>query len=340
MGKPLLSICIATMNRALPLRETLKSIFSQSPSEVDVVIVDGSSTEDTEEVVSRFPEHTSRIHYVRKKRPEGVDRDFDTAVGHARGEYCWLLADDDPLKPGALGRVMEALRRFPSVVVVNAEVRNPDLSLLLEERRLRIHVDRTYSPAQFREFFIETAGYLSFVGGVVIQKKLWCSRERGLYYGTEFLHVGVLFQAPLPGEAFVIAEPLISIRYGVAKWTARGFDIWMFKWPGLIWSFPGFSDSDKVLVTPREPWRALKTLLTFRATGAYSLREYRTIISCRPGQGWKRLIPWVVAILPGIVVNTLGILYFSLFHRHALMPLVDLSNSRFCVMNLLRKGVR
>ena len=328
------------MNRALSLSETLNSIYSQVPSEVEIVIVDGSSTDDTKEVVSRFQEHTPLIHYVRKKQPEGVDRDFDAAVGHARGEYCWLLSDDDPLKPGALSKVMEALRRSPSVVVVNAEVRNPDLSRLLEERRLRIHSDRMYSPTQFKEFFIETAGYLSFIGGVVIQRKFWCSRERGHYYGTEFVHVGVLFQAPLPGEAFVIAEPLITIRYGVAKWTARGFEIWMFKWPGLIWSFPGFSDSDKAHVTPREPWRALKTLLTFRAMGAYSLREYRDSISCRTGRGLKRLIPWVVAILPGIAVNTLGIFYFSLFHRQALMPLVDLSNSRFCVMNLLRKAAQ
>ena len=71
------------------------------------------------------------------------------------------------------------------------------------------------------------------------------SREREPYFGTEFIHVGVIFQAPLPGTAsgHLDAPGLDPVRHG--QWTARSFEIWMFKWPELVWSFPGFSDDGK-----------------------------------------------------------------------------------------------
>jgi abequosyltransferase len=48
---PHLSICIATLNRARFLKETLARILGQASDEVEVVIVDGASSDGTEEVV-------------------------------------------------------------------------------------------------------------------------------------------------------------------------------------------------------------------------------------------------------------------------------------------------
>jgi hypothetical protein len=166
------------------------------------------------------------------------------------------------------------------------------------------------------------------------------ARERERYFGTEFVHVGVIFQAPLPGSALAIAEPLISIRYGVAQWTARGFDIWMFRWPELVWSLPGISDDAKRRVTPREPWRAAKTLLAYRAMGAYSPGLYRDKVRPRIAGRGQRAIPFLVSLLPGRMMNLLGLAYFSLFHRRALMPLVDMMNSRFCIFGSAGTGER
>jgi hypothetical protein len=172
----------------------------------------------------------------------GVDRDFDAAVQHARGDYRWLLCDDDVLKPGAVAKVLSETRGEHSLLVVNSDVWDARYSRLLEERRLKIGEDRLYHPSGSEALFADTAGYLSFIGGVVIRRDLWMARERERYFGTEFIHVGVIFQAPLPGTALVISKAMISIRYGMAQWTARGFDIWMFQFPELVWSIPGISD--------------------------------------------------------------------------------------------------
>ncbi len=335
---PRLSICIATLNRARFLKETLDSILDQASDEVEVVIVDGASSDDTGEVVRRMQERFPRIRYIRREKAMGVDRDFDTAVQYASGEYCWLLCDDDVLKPGAVAKVFSETSRGYSLLVVNADVWDAGYARRLEERRLRIAEDRLYPPSNFGELFADTGVFLTFIGGVVIRRDLWMARERERYFGTEFIHVGVIFQAPLPGTTLVISKPLISIRYGMAQWTARSFEIWMFKWPDLVWSFPDISGDVKNRVSPREPWRILKTLLTFRAIGAYSLRDYHHGIRPRTRSRSRRAVPFLVSVFPGEILNVLGLAYFSIFHRHALMPLVDLRNSRFCIFGKSQTG--
>ena len=337
---PRLSICIATLNRARFLKETLDGILDQASDEVEVVIVDGASSDGTGEVVHALQQRFPRIRYIRREKAMGVDRDFDAAVQHAGGEYCWLLCDDDLLKPGAIATVLSGIGREHSLLVLNADVWNAGYSKRLEERRMKIDEDRVYPSSGIETLFADTAGYLSFIGGVVIRRDLWMARERERYFGTEFVHVGVIFQSPLPGTTLVISKPLVSIRYGMAQWTARSFDIWMFKWPELVWSLPNISNDAKNRVTPREPWRILKTLLTFRAMGAYSSEAYRDKVRTRT-VGWRqRAVPFLVSILPGRILNLLGIAYFFCFQRQALMPIVDLRNSRFCFFPRTKTGKR
>lgn len=337
---PRLSICIATLNRARFLKETLDSLLGQANGEVEVVIVDGASSDDTEEVVRGLQQRFPNIRYIRREKAMGVDRDFDAAVQHASGEYCWLLCDDDVLKPGAVAKVLSETRRKHSLLVVNADVWDAGYSKLLEERRMQIDEDRTYPSSGIEALFTDTAGYLTFIGGVVIRRDLWMARDRERYFGTEFVHVGVIFQAPLPGTALVISIPLISIRYGMAQWTERSFDIWMFKWPELVWSLPDISDDAKNRITRREPWRLLKNLLVYRAMGAYSSKVYHDKVRNRIQDRGRRAVPFLVSILPGRILNLLGVAYFSLFHRQALMPLVDLLNSRFCSFGNPKVGNR
>src|SRR3990172_9005823 len=318
-----LSICIATLNRASFLKETLDSILDQASDEVEVVIVDGAYSDGTEEVVHALQQRFPCIRYMRRDNAMGVDRDFDAAVQHASGEYCWLLCDDDLLKPGAVAKVLTETRREHSLLVVNADVWDAGYLKLLEERRMKIEEDRVYPSPGIQTLFADTAEYMTFIGGVVIRRDLWMTRERERYFGTEFVHVGVIFQAPLPGTALVISNPLISIRYGMAQWTERSFDIWMFKWPELVWSLPDLSDDVKNRATRREPWRLLKNLLVYRAMGAYSAKVYHDKVRNRLRDCSQRAVPCLVSILPGRVLNLLGVAYFSLFHRHALMPLVD-----------------
>jgi abequosyltransferase len=304
---PLLSICIATYNRASYIAETLDSIIPQSDDDVELLVVDGASTDNTEDVVRKVAQKESRIRYVRLSAKGGVDQDYDKAVELARGEFCWLFTDDDLLKPGAVAAVKAAIKKGYDLIVVNAEVRDRQLSVILQSRRIAMHDSKAYAPNSMEHLFIDALHYLSFIGAVVIRRSLWLSRERRLYFGTEFVHVGVIFQKLLSGPALIIAEPYIIIRFGNGQWTPRSFDIWMFKWPKLVWSFKDISNGAKLSVTRREPWRNFKKLIIQRSDGGYNLRSYRQYFSTmRVNVLWK-FCAWLIACFPTNII--VGFLY-------------------------------
>lgn len=324
-----LSICIATLNRATFIGATLDSIISQATDEVEIVIVDGASSDNTTEIIRTYQARFPRLHYLRLEAKGGVDRDYCRAVDLAQGEYCWLMTDDDILQPETMVAVLKAIQENYSLIIVNAEVRNADLSQSLVSSRLPFRHNRVYqaTSAGHQQLLAEAGDYLSFIGGVIIQRTLWQTRERERYFGTEFIHVGVIFQSPLPQSALVLAKPGIAIRYGNAQWTSRYFEVWMFKWPALIWSLSGFPESVKKRITPREPWRQPWKLLLFRARGVYSLQEYQRLIAPQPATALSKWLAQIIARLPGRSMNLLGWLYAYI---RTLRPLlVDLTNSPF-----------
>lgn len=301
-----LSICIATYNRGKFIGETLDSILGQMQPGVELVVVDGASPDNTPEVMAQYVLRYPEIRYYLEKENSGIDKDYDKAVHYAVGEYCWLMTDDDLLQPGAIRRVLDTLEGSPELVVVNAEIRNANLSCVLQDRRWSITEDRQYGAGEKESFFREAGNYLSFIGAVVIHRKLWLARDRASYYGTLFIHFGVIFQHVPIEKIYAIAEPLIVIRYGNAMWTSRGFEIWMFKWPQLIWSFNDFSDEAKKYISSREPWRNFRRLIFLRATGAYSSEEFFLFISPRlRSLNW--LQAYLIAIFPAALANLIHI---------------------------------
>ncbi len=222
------------------------------------------------------------------------------------------MTDDDIIKPGAINKILGLLRHKYSLIVLNAEVLEQTLINQLESRHLHIEADTFYESALREKFFIETVIYLSFIGAVVIERALWNERIKEPYIGTEFIHIGVIFQKDLPRGAYVLAEPCIAIRYGNAQWIPRHFEIWMIKWPDLIWSFPDIGETAKVQICPRSPWENLPALFVERACGAYSLPEYHKFLKSRIVSRRKQLAAKAIALSPGIIINLVMRLYFTI----------------------------
>lgn len=322
-----LSICIATYNRGKFIAETLDSIQNQMRPEVELIVVEGASPDNTHEVMEQYVSRYPNIRYYRETVNSGVDGDYDKAVGYARGEYCWLMTDDDLVQPGAIDRILAELSGKRDLVIVNAEVRNADLSVVLATRQFDSATDKSYGDGDAENFFAECMNYLSFIGGVVIRRNTWLERERKSYYGSLFIHVGVICQHPPIENIFVISEPYIIIRYGNALWTSRGFEIRSFKWPEFVWSFNSFSDSVKRRVCHPAPWKRIRTLFYERASGAYSKDEFNQFISPRTS-GLQRAMAHGIAIFPGKLSNIISVFYFMVLNRSARMMQFDLLRSR------------
>lgn len=322
-----LSICIATRNRAAVIGQTLDSLLLGATDEVEIVVLDGASTDDTEAVLGRYVERSSKIRYIRLPRNGGVDLDYHRAVEQARGEFCWLMTDDDVVDQAAIARILETLDAATDLVVLNWRICNHDLTEVVHERRIPIDHDRVFAPDEFEAFFRLTGHSLSFIGAVVIRRSTWLARKQQPYLGSEFIHCGVIFQRPLERRVVVLAEPLLSNRYGVAQWTPRAFEIWMFKWPQLIWSFDALSDEAKAAVVSKEPWRDVRMLLYYRARGLYSPDVYERELKPRTGSVAARLAERAVTQLPAALwCNACALGAALLAPKHGILR-IDLQTS-------------
>lgn len=340
MNTPRLSFCIATLNRGHIIGETLESIITQATSEVEIVIVDGASTDNTTEVVQSFQQRFPNIQYLRLPAKGGVDRDYCRTVELAQGEYCWLFSDDDLLKPGAVANILQAIEQGHDLVIVNSEVRTYDFSQLVLEKLLKADQDRTYKPSEFEQFFADAGFYLSFIGGVVIRRQAWVERQKEPFFGTEFIHVGVIFQQPLSGTVLVLAKPWIMLRHSNASWFSRYFEIWMFKWPNLIWSFANFSAEAKSKVTLKEPWRNPKVLLMNRARGSYTLAEYERFVQPASITAHERWLAQLIARFPGWIVNMGVLVYFLRFHPSDKMSIAEFRGCRYALPNIWARWMK
>lgn len=333
-----LSICIATRNRCALLMETLSSALTQMDERVEIVVVDGASTDDTPLAMARLAEQDGRVHYFREEQNGGIDRDYDKAVMYAKGTYCWLMGDDDWFLPGALNRVLEATASDPSFIVVDAEVRDAEQSRVLVKRRLELTSDRNFGPDELESLFLATAKQLTFIGSAIVRRSLWLARKREPYFGSFFIHVGVVFQQPLPHGALVLVEPCLSIRYGNVSWSAKTFEIWTSKWPNLIWSLTHFPESSRAAIVAKRPYWSARELVMMRSTGAYSWTEYRKWVQPSASSRLKKLMCAAIASAPGGILNLLSIIYVLAFSRARKLGLTDLVGSPHFIFKFLRRS--
>ena len=309
------------------IAETLASIVSQLQDDVEVVIVDGASPDNTAAQVAPYAREHPNVRYICEQTNSGVDQDYDKAVGYARGKYCWLMPDDDLLRPGAIARLLAATDEDRELIVVDQEVRVFDFSQVLERSRTGRTEDRRYNSGDAEQLFTDMGNHLTFIGAVIIRRDIWMARDRESYYGSLFIHVGVIFQDPPIESALYIAEPQLTIRYGNANWTSRTFEIWMFMWPQLVHSFSQFSEQSRRAVADPLPWRGILMLLKHRAKGRYSRSEYKLFLRDR-GTRLDRVLCYLVALTPPALANFAAVLYVLTLNRKARLGLYDLLDSK------------
>ncbi len=89
---PKVSICIPTYNCSDVVRETIDSVLSQTLSDLEVIVVDDGSTDDTQAVVEGIED--GRVSYYRKENG-GVSSARNLGLSKASGEYTAFLDHDD-----------------------------------------------------------------------------------------------------------------------------------------------------------------------------------------------------------------------------------------------------
>lgn len=110
MSEPLLSVVIANYNYGRFIEDAIQSVLSQNCGEVELIIVDGGSTDNSVEVIKKYAE---RIAWWVSERDKGQSDAFNKGFAHSRGKYLTWVNADDMMVPGSLAKVIAAMKAHP-----------------------------------------------------------------------------------------------------------------------------------------------------------------------------------------------------------------------------------
>lgn len=241
-----LSICIPTYNRAAHLANCLQSVYVATrdlqEEDVEVCVSDNASTDATKEVVSQC-EIKVPLTYHRNDQNLGIPRNFLNVVNMARGEFVWLIGDDDLLLPDSLVRVLELMKKHSTVdfFYVNAFHLTTDYVWSCPQP-----FDTTSLPDMERFSTWPKSGEVSFLrlidpkisfdflGGMflsVFRRENWMNCRHQLndtaladlrvfsHFDNTFPHLKIFSKAFSCSRAYFNADPLIISLSGAREWA-------------------------------------------------------------------------------------------------------------------------
>ncbi len=118
MNNQLVSICIPTYNGAKFLQESLDSVNAQSYKNIEVIISDDNSTDDTIEICRKFKENTQFPVHIYAHQPQGIGANWNHCIEKAKGEYIKFLFQDDILYNSCIEEMVEIYTNYPDLGLV------------------------------------------------------------------------------------------------------------------------------------------------------------------------------------------------------------------------------
>lgn len=111
---PSVSVIITCYNYGRFLKECLESVLTQTVQDVEVIVVNDGSTDETESVCQSFGD---KIQYLVQPN-RGLAEALNAGIRASRGDFFYFLSADDKLFPGALEKQLKAMARNPDCAVV------------------------------------------------------------------------------------------------------------------------------------------------------------------------------------------------------------------------------
>lgn len=220
MTNKLLTICIPTYNRSKYLKECLSSVLisvAGHERDIEIVISDNASTDDTGDIARAFQETYPWIRYHRNEQNIGAVRNCYLLATLAQGENIWIFGDDDKMEPNAVPRVLENIHAGYGLTICNYSMWDKQFTVQIKKRGLFGDHDQSFEdPNELMKRFGLHLGYIS---SVVIKRMLFLKlsvKEYEAYAEYEFPQLFSVYNGVTRGacRAGFIAAPVVCNRGG------------------------------------------------------------------------------------------------------------------------------
>ncbi len=132
---PLISVIIPTYNYGRFLYKSVQSVLSQGFDDIEVLVLDNASTDDTSDVMCKFSSDR-RVRYMRNRCNIGASLNIQSGIWIASGRYQIVLMADDYLLPGHFKRLIPIMEEHPEVAVGYTPI------MWINEADIRLSVSR------------------------------------------------------------------------------------------------------------------------------------------------------------------------------------------------------
>ncbi|NUN24925.1 MAG: glycosyltransferase [Candidatus Jettenia caeni] len=209
------SVIIPSFNSAKTIEDTLESIMDQNWPDIQIIIQDGRSTDDTKTIVTKYP---MAISGWQSETDNGIYDAMNKGIKRATGEIIAILNSDDAWLPGTLDRVASVFSRNPDVGIVSGSIEvwedSPDgAQVILQSSLLHLHKGLTVQhPATFvRRSVYERVGFFN-------------TRYQ---IGADYDFVLRCLMANIP--CIIIDDILVRMRAGGKGGSTFNFDDWAIR---------------------------------------------------------------------------------------------------------------
>ena len=327
---PKLSICISTLDREELLKELIESILEQKCDDIEIVVSDGGSQDNTCKLMESFDSNNHNIKFINPGRHVGLDEGYHMAVKGSSGDYIWCMPDDDYILPDALSTIIESLKNEDNIdfLIVNLRCYTNDLKTDLNQNLIPIFEDKTMSFDEFKDIFSENIYGLSYMGTHILKRDIWFENNPEDFYDSWFGTFAAMGESKLINTVRYLNEPIIYYRSACSCWTEHSFEIWYKIWPGLVNQFGLFSRKIKENPEILYPWLRGLSVLKSRAMGEFNFNCYIKYIKDKPNASMLTHINSIlISFLPIWILNTSVLLAMLIFKRTYLYSIYTMAMS-------------
>ena len=218
MINPLVSICIPTYNYAHYLPQALSGCLNQSYEQIEIVIVDDASTDNSVAVVNSFAD--SRIRFATNPRRLGLVENWNKALSLVRGEIVKFIFADDYPAADAIEKFVQAFEG-PSVDLAFSSCRQIGAAgEYLYTHQPYPETRRLPRSAEAKRCLVE-GNYIGSPSSVAVRaaalKDVGAFNELLRFHADQEMWIRIL----LNGDGYFLAEPLVSVRIHDGSETKR-----------------------------------------------------------------------------------------------------------------------
>ena len=132
MWEPLVSIVTPSFNQGEFIDETIRSVLEQDYSNIEYIVIDGGSTDNTLSILQRYGDRLNWISEPDEGQSDAINKGWRMASGEI---WAWLNSDDVYM-PGAIRAAVEAMAKYPEAGMVYGN---------------SIHIDRVGNPLKVHQ---------------------------------------------------------------------------------------------------------------------------------------------------------------------------------------------